>query len=558
MKPGLRLIPFFNDLDENVLEAIERRCFRARYKKGDTVFQEGDYGDRMYLIESGQIKVISEANGQEKIFSYLGPGNFFGETALLTGEPRNATMRVVIDTELIVLPKRDFEDLLKQHPSLGLNLSRELGRRLTRTLHEPVQLEQYNLVAVIGPRALALAKELATITGEEVLVFEMGGLNETSTDVATLAQENVLLARATETLGPEELALRLSTLVQEYFWIVFSLPVAETPLTRKAMELADISVQISNDIGDWLRPSSKGFWRVPDNSTSIARLARRISQRQIGLALSSGNARGFAHIGVLKVLQEEGIPIDMVAATSIGAIVGALYAVGRTLDEITRFALNVQRQYNFFTGFRFWDIGLPPRSGLLRGRAAHEYLREWVRDRVFSDLEIPMHIIAADAISGEEVVFNSGPVADAVRASMSIIGIFEPARVGHRFLIDGGTVNPVPTSALLNNGCNIILASSVIPNLQDRLHRKQAQATGRVPNVLSIVMGATEIMESEIIKTRMSGVHVLIRPDVARYNTLDYSKASEIIKAGEEAARAEVANIKQLLAPHPRKRDYDR
>lgn len=558
MKHGLRLIPFFSDLEDNVLEAIERRCFRARYKKGDAIFQEGDYGDRMYLIESGQIKVVSEENGQEKIYSFLGPGNFFGETAMLTGEPRNATVRVVIDTEVVVLPKRDFEELLKQHPSLGLNLSRELGRRLTRTLHEPVQVDQYNLVAVVGERALALARELARITGEEVLIFDLGGMKETTPDVPTLAQENVLFARVAETLEPEELATRLSTLVQEYYWIVFSLPTAETPLTKKAMELAAVSVQISNDLGDWLRPSGKDFWRVPDNPISIARLARRVSQRQVGIALSSGNARGFAHIGVLKVLLEEQIPIDVIAATSIGAIVGALFAAGRSIEEITQFALNVQKQYNFFTGFRFWDFGLPPRSGLLRGKAVHKYLREWLQDRNFSDLDIPLHLVAADAISGEEVIFSNGPVADAVRASISVIGVFEPAHLGNRFLIDGGAVNPVPTSVLQNHGCNIILASSVIPNLQDRLHRKQAQASGRAPNVAVIVMGAMEIMESEIIKTRMSGVHVLIKPDIARYNTLDYSKATEIIRVGEEAARLEVANIKQLIAPRPRKREYDR
>lgn len=558
MKHGLRLIPFFTDLDETVLEAIERRCFRARYKKGDTIFQEGDYGDRMYLVDSGQIKVVSESNGQEKIYSYLGPGNFFGETALLTGEPRNATVRVVIDTELIVLPKRDFEDLLKQHPSLGLNLSRELGRRLTRTLHEPVQTEQFNLVSVVGPRAISLAQELARITGEEVLIFDMGGMKQVNVDLPELARQNVLLARASDTLGPDELALRLSTLVQEYYWIIFSLPLTETPLTRKAAELADVTVQISNDTGDWRHPASKDFWRVRDNPVAIARVARRICQRQVGIALSSGNARGFAHIGVLKVLQEEGIPIDMIAATSIGAIFAALFAAGRSTEQILEFAMNVQRQYNFFTGFRYWDFGIPPRSGLIRGKATHEYIRKWLEDRSFADLEMPVHIVATDAISGEEVVFNTGPVADAVRASISVIGVFEPARIGHRFLIDGGAVNPVPTSVLQDKGCNIIIASSVIPNLQDRLHRKQARAAGKPPNVFGIVLGALEIMESEIIKTRMSGVHVLIKPDIARYTTLDYSKAQEIIKLGEEAARAEVANIKQLLAPRPRKRDYDR
>ena len=98
MRSDLRLIPFFADLSDDVILAIERYCRREHYSRGELVFAEGDFGDRMYIIQSGQVKVISERNGTERIFSYLNPGNFFGETALLTGEPRNASVRVVIDS----------------------------------------------------------------------------------------------------------------------------------------------------------------------------------------------------------------------------------------------------------------------------------------------------------------------------------------------------------------------------------------------------------------------------------------------------------------------------
>ena len=165
-------------------------------------------------------------------------------------------------------------------------------------------------------------------------------------------------------------------------------------------------------------------------------MARQIAQRQVSLALSSGNARGFARIGVLQVLRDEGIPIDMIAATSVGAIFGALFAAGRDIPELVDFAIHAQRQYNFLTGYRYWDFRLPPRSGLIKGNMILNYFRQWLFDKTFDDLAIPLYIVTTDLISDEEVVFDHGPVADAVRASMSVIGVLEPAYVSGRYLID--------------------------------------------------------------------------------------------------------------------------
>jgi len=261
-----------------------------------------------------------------------------------------------------------------------------------------------------------------------------------------------------------------------------------------------------------------------------------------------------AHIGVLKVLEEEGIPIDMLAGTSAGAVFGAMYAAGRTIKEMTEFAVYVQKQYNFVSGFRYWDFRLPPRTGLIKGDGVSKYLRRWVMDKTFDQLNIPLYIIATDLISGEEIVFDRGPVADAARASMSVIGVFEPAQVAGRYLIDGGSVNPVPTQLLADKGISIILASNVIPSLEDRLHRRELKREGKLPNVIGILSGAMEIMESEIIKSRMGPVDILIQPDIARYGTLEYDKVNEIIKRGEEAARSQIPAIRQRLAPNPRKR----
>jgi NTE family protein len=220
---------------------------------------------------------------------------------------------------------------------------------------------------------------------------------------------------------------------------------------------------------------------------------------------------------------------------------------------MTDFAIQVQGQYNLLTGFRYWDMRLPPRSGLIKGNMVLAYLRKWMLNKTFDDLNIPLFIVATDLVSGEEIVFDRGPVAEAARASMSVIGVFEPAAVAGRFLIDGGSVNPVPTQLLADKGMSIIIASNVIPSLEDRIHRRELKREGKMPNVIGILMGAMEIMESEIIKTRMGPVDVLIQPDIARYGTLEYDKVNEMIQRGEEAAQVQLPAIRQLLEPHPRK-----
>jgi len=557
MRNDLRLIPFFSDLSDDVLSAIEKYCRREHYGRGELVFAEGDFGDRMYIIQSGQVKVISERNGSEKIFSYLNPGNFFGETALLTGEPRNASIRVVIDSDLISLGRQELQELIESYSTIAVEISRELSRRLTRQIQTPVQQEELNIVAVVGQQAPALAEQVAALTGEEVFLFDLGGLGSMPVDQTALSQGGVQIARGGQNLTADELPARLSSLVQEYYWVMLAIPLRPSLLTIKAIDLADMTIQLADTPEKWLtQAATRNFVVVKPEPKSIARLARKISRRQLGLALSSGGARGLAHIGVLEVFERERIPVDLMAASSMGAIIAGLYASGATIEEMTHIAQVMQRQTNFLTGFPLWDLGIPPRSGLVRGNRTLDYFKKILRNKNFEDLDIPLTVVTCDVISGEEVQFTTGPVADAVRASMSIIGVFEPAHIGDHFLVDGGTVNPVPTSVLKDKQANIVVASSVIPGLPERMHRKEQLKTGKAPNVVSIILGAIEIMESEIIRARSEAIDVMITPEVAQFTTLEYARVDEIIQVGREAAERALPQLRQLLTPKPRTKSF--
>jgi NTE family protein len=158
--------------------------------------------------------------------------------------------------------------------------------------------------------------------------------------------------------------------------------------------------------------------------------------------------------------------------------------------------------------------------------------------------------VAADVVTGEEVIMSTGSVAEAVRASASIPAVVEPAFWNGHYLIDGGSVNPVPASVLAGEA-DIIIAVSVIPSLTDRLHRRELLESGRVPNLLAVFFGDREIMEAGIIESRMGQVDVLIQPDVTRFGTFDWETPSvdEMIAEGERAARRMLPDIQACLRP---------
>lgn len=184
-----------------------------------------------------------------------------------------------------------------------------------------------------------------------------------------------------------------------------------------------------------------------------------LKKRRIGLALGSGAARGLAHIGVLRVLQEERIPIDMVAGTSAGAMIGGLYAHGKDLEELESLAAELKAP-------KLISLVDPsiPRSGFIAGRNVRRLLSSYFEGDVqFDQLKLPFACVATDVETGEEIVFDQGSVLDAIRASISIPGVFSVARWKGRHLVDGALVNPIPVDVLLRMGADFVIAVNVIP-----------------------------------------------------------------------------------------------
>ena len=538
----LRAIPLFRDFPDESLKSIAARLKRERYPQGAIVFRQGDAGDAMYLVESGQVQVIAEDTQQP--LAYLGPGSFVGEIALLLGQPRSATLKVVIDAELWALHKRDLDELLNEYPSIALHLTREIGRRLVTTSHQAAPPTKHPLTAVWGDQGYELAVALTRHTEGNIGILPLPGshpLLATPSPGGEVRPNGRVKLMTGDGLTERSLAEDLSHQIEDFDYVLLILPDHPSDVARKALALSDYTVSFGI-APSWIQQavSAEHLLACDGSSESVQRIARRLTGHSVGLVLSSGGSRVIAHIGVVRVLREAGIPIDMIAGSSGGALIGALVAAGWSDQELTDFA----RRLGSYNNFRNWDINLPPRAGLIKGRRARNLIEGWLEGRHFSDLEIPLYVVATDIATGREIVFDSGPVSDAVRASISIPGVADPWHYQGRFLVDGAVVNPMPASVLRARGADIVIGSSVVRTADDPSHPQFE----RMPHFLQIIFRVMSSMETELIKAQFPLVDVLIHPRVFVDHALDFSQAETLIALGEEAARQRLHECESLLA----------
>jgi NTE family protein len=249
----------------------------------------------------------------------------------------------------------------------------------------------------------------------------------------------------------------------------------------------------------------------------------------IGLSLGSGGLRGLAHIGVLKVLERENIPIDFIAGCSIGSLIGALYAAGLDSDTILKLAKNLKR--------RHWLDFIIPKMGLVAGDRTLDMLRLLTQRKNFTELKIPLAIVATELNDGKEVVFTEGEVATAVRASISVPGIFVPFRLEDRVLVDGAVLNPTPVDVAHKMGADIVIAVDLVPT----------NPVTNVSNMFDVIIQALDIMEREMLKNRLKYCDVLIKPDVAHISPSSFEAVDECVGLGESAAEAALPDIIRLL-----------
>lgn len=254
-----------------------------------------------------------------------------------------------------------------------------------------------------------------------------------------------------------------------------------------------------------------------------------MEQPKIGLALGAGGARGFAHLGVIKVFKDAGIPIDIIAGSSMGALVASFYGAGIDLDRLYKFSLAFRRKY-------FLDFTVP-KMGFIAGKKVKDFIRMFTHGKNIEDLQIPIGIVATDLLTGEKVVFKQGPIAEAVRASISIPGIFVPEKYNGRILIDGGVTDRVPISVAKEMGADIIIAVDV----------SRVKRNAEITSIYDVIMQSIDIMQTEVINYREMAADIIIRPPVEQYSSRAFTNIEEIITIGEEEAKKHLKQIQLAI-----------
>ncbi len=304
---------------------------------------------------------------------------------------------------------------------------------------------------------------------------------------------------------------------------------------------------------------------------------------KVGLALSSGSARGEAHVGVIKAIIDNGVPVDMIAGASAGAIVGAYFATHGNVDglEKTIYEASPKEMRNMMS------LGLAIKfKGFIGEKKSLKWLKDLIGGVYFSELKIPLAIIATDMNGGEEVVITKGSVLEAVRASIAMPVLFTPTKSQGRFLVDGGFANPLPVDVVKNMGATFVIASNVVrtpevakaefikeggieksgmPNivLSDEFERARkelikgmAQASQdtsaaeerEIPNMFNVLISSVYTMEYAFVRSKMRQADITISPDIRNLNMLDFYRGREVIAKGYEAASKRLSSLVNRLS----------
>jgi NTE family protein len=252
-------------------------------------------------------------------------------------------------------------------------------------------------------------------------------------------------------------------------------------------------------------------------------------QAKIALVLGAGASRGFAHIGVLKVLESNQIPIHMILGTSAGSFVGSLYAYGFDAFQIQKMSFSLEKG-------DLADLVIPD-NGFIKGEKLEEFINNTVKNTPLEKMRIPFYAVATDIQSGREVVFGRGNTGKAVRASCAIPGIFRPVKIEGRTYVDGGVVSPVAVDAARRMGADIVIAVDIASGIDNTAPE----------TTIDTILQSIGIMHSKLTAMQLQGADVIIRPKVGHLGSGDFSKRHEAVLEGEKAALEALPSIRHII-----------
>lgn len=580
--------PLFQLMDEAALREVESEVERVSLPGGATLMRQGDPGDSLYVVLNGRFRVtVTQPDGREQVVGEVGRGESVGEMAILTGEQRSATVRAVRDTEVLKLSKAGFDRLVRRSPETAIQLARLLVKRLQQQLHPPR--------AVHAPATIAVLP-----AGRETAVRDFAGRLATalSTIGPTLhldsARIESYLGQDASSTHPGDVGHRrivgwLTEAETRHQFVLYEADPAPSPWTSRCLRQADRILLVGRagsppaigetEIALWRRepgtpaapvelvllydgtpgaPSATRDWLrerhvamhhhvrvgVPDD---FARLARMLTGRAVGLVLGGGGARAFAHIGVVRALQEARVPIDLVGGASMGAVIAAQHALGwdhETMLRATRRA--------FVESGRLFDYTIPVVS-LIRGRRIFGRLADMFGDVRIEDLWLKYFCVTSNLTRAEVAVHEGGPLVRFLAASISVPALGPPLFDHGNLHVDGSVLNALPADVMKRFGRGPVVAVQVTPRVE---LTTQAQFRDVMPvwpvlwnrlNPFAPKLGIPSIVQILLRTVLLGSIHsaeeakrrvdLYIHPPVDGFDMFDWKSLDRIVEAGYTSAR---------------------
>jgi predicted acylesterase/phospholipase RssA/CRP-like cAMP-binding protein len=571
----LKAVPAFAGLEPKDIDRIGSMLERRAIAGGTVLFRQGQAGNSLYLVGHGRLQVtVTSPDGAERIVAEVGRGETVGEMAILTGEPRSATVRAMRDSLLYRLSRAACEELGEAQPKLVWKIAAQLVRRLERGLRpeEPGIRPTSIAVVAVGEsvRLPELAKRLAaglsklgpTLHVDRSLAVTLTNLRTLSEDDGSHSSE---LARWLDEQESEFRYVLYESDPQDPGWtrrcvrqadrIVFAADPAEAPRDPRK----DLPQQGTSRIGaktdlvfahpDRSRsPSGTSAWleTMPgiegathhvamSEQKDFERLARLLTGNAVGIVLGGGGARGFAHIGVIRALKEAGISIDSIGGTSAGAIIGAQVALGwdwKTMVERTR--------RGFVGGGSLMDFVLPIVS-LIGSKRFQAMVEDMYGDARIEDQWLRYYAVACSLTNGTTRVLRSGPFWRRVGASMSIPGVGPPVCEKGELLVDGGVLMNLPIEPMRSFCEGRVIAVNVSPPVDLRVDPKlEFYPTGwdilwrkvKVPTMMTILSRVGTLGREEPERESMRRVDLYLNPDLSSIELLEFKAIDRAVDIG--------------------------
>jgi NTE family protein len=620
---ALRATSIFASYDDRLLGELAQRCVERSLDQGEVLWQAGDPGEDLVLVVSGELEALRVGpDGAEEVIGHIGPGECAGEMAVILDEPRSATIRCRRSARLLSIAASAFRDIARDDPGALAALSEMVSRRATALARRQRPVPAPVVVGVLAEKgqrgasliAGALARSCARVARDDTLVVRLLRDIPAHGDVpqpeAWVKASSGAGATARCELGvprtEEAMARMVDQLVASsagrYRAVVLDFPhMATSAITMAAAAChhvvqicaPDRAGQVGNDrripvvnafgtrgavnpcsvhggfvlpVDEWLgagRLEDQVDERASPAMRVLGRLARRVLGCSVGLALGGGGAFGIAHVGVLMALEEAGVPIDLIAGTSMGSIVAIGYALGTEPKSMLDIAGRIG---NVRTALSVLDPSLSG-SGLLRGNRLVAIFAPFIPAgrATFEHLDIPCTVVAMDVETGERVDITEGRLDEAFRASCSIPVAFTPVRVAGRVLVDGGMVDPVPADVVRNMGADIVVAVNVVPQLRRGVSTALSRSfqliskfnpfshlggSRSLPDVVDVFMNTLQAVQYELGTYKALQSDVLVNVELAEFTWIDFHRALEIIEQGRVAGAESAAQVLKVLEEH--------